>query len=622
MYASSQGGISPIEMPRSSILATVETPHFLQYAVMFLAAAVIAVSVSRRAGLGAVLGYLGAGAVIGPHVLGLTPDMQQATQFSELGVIFLLFIIGLELSPQRLWVMRRAVFGAGAVQVIASASLLGVAAWLAGVPRNGALIVGLGLALSSTAIGLQILAERKELASAHGRLAFAILLFQDLAAIPILALIPLLGTHAAAGSPAAEGLTVAKIITVIAAIVVGGRWLLRPIFRAVAGLRIPEVFTATALLVVLGVAWLMQLAGMQMSLGAFLAGVLLADSEYRHEIEAQIEPFKGLLLGLFFLSVGVSLDLGLIRREPAQIAAIVAALLLLKSAVLFALGKLSGKLDLAGGLRLAMILAGGGEFAFVVFGLATQHGLLTTAQRDALVVAVTLSMALTPLSLIAVSRWLAARKAPAPPPFDAIVDEHPRVIIAGYGRMGQIVARILRAQRIAFTALETSAEQVDFSRRFGSHIYFGDPGRPELLRAAGADKAEIFVLATDDPEANLRTARMVKRAFPHLKIVARARNRQHAFRLMDLSIADDDVVRETLYSSLEMTRRVLIELGLDSALAAERVEKFRVHDAHVLQIQYLVYDDEAALVQSSKEALDDLGRLFEADRGDETPAAQ
>jgi glutathione-regulated potassium-efflux system protein KefB len=589
---------------------------------MFLAAAVIAVSVSRRAGLGAVLGYLAAGAVIGPHVLGLTPDMSQATQLSELGVIFLLFVIGLELSPQRLWVMRRAVFGAGAAQVAASALLLGGAAWLLGVQRNNALIVGLGLALSSTALGLQILAERKELASPHGRLAFAILLFQDLAAIPILAVIPLLGTHVAAASSASEGLTVAKMIAVIAAIVVGGRWLLRPVFRTVAGLRIPEVFTATALLVVLGVAWIMQQAGMQMSLGAFLAGLLLADSEYRHEIEAQIEPFKGLLLGLFFLSVGVSLDLGLIQREPVQIATIVAALLLLKSTVLLALGKLSGKLDLAGGLRLASILAGGGEFAFVVFDLAAQHGVLMAAQRDALVVAVTLSMALTPLSLIAVSRWLATRKAPKPPEFDAIVDEHPRVIIAGYGRMGQIVARILRAQRIAFTALETSAEQVDFSRRFGGHIYFGDPARPELLRAAGADKAEIFVLATDDPEANLRTARMVKRAFPHLKIVARARNRQHAFRLMDLSLADENIVRETLYSSMEMTRRVLVELGFDPALAADRVATFRHQDARVLKAQYLVYDDDAALVQSTKDALDDLERLFEADRTNETPAAR
>ena len=590
-----------------------ETSHFLQYAVMFLAAAVVSVSVSRRYGLGAVLGYLAAGALIGPHLLNLTPDMRQASELSELGVILLLFVIGLELSPQRLWVMRKAVFGAGVLQVVLSALLLAVAALYAGLTRNSAAIVGLGLALSSTALGLQILAERKQLQSPHGRVAFAVLLFQDLAAIPILALIPLLDTHAATASASERAIAALRIIGVIAAVVVGGRYLLRPVFRIVAGTKIAEVFTATALLVVLGTAWLMQLAHIQMSLGAFLAGLLLADSEYRHEIEAQIEPFKGLLLGLFFLSVGVSLDLELVRQQPLLIGAIVLAMLLVKSAVLLALGRLSGKLDFAESLRLAAILAGGGEFAFVVFNLAQDRNLLDGRQHDLLVVAVTLSMALTPLAVIAASRWLAAHKEKTPQrAFDRIVDEHPRVIIAGYGRMGQIVARILRAQHIPFTALESSAEQVDFSRRFGSNIYFGDPSRPELLRAAGVEKAEIFVLATDDPEVNLRTARLVRRLFPHLKIVARARNRQHVFRLMDLNI--DDVVRETLHSSLEMSRRVLVDLGIDAQTAAERVEKFREHDLAVLQAQYLVYDDDAALVQSAKDALDDLERLFEADR--------
>jgi glutathione-regulated potassium-efflux system protein KefB len=407
---------------------------------------------------------------------------------------------------------------------------------------------------------------------------------------------------------------------VIAAVVVGGRYLLRPVFRIVAGTRIAEVFTATALLVVLGAAWVMQLAHMQMSLGAFLAGLLLADSEYRHEIEAQIEPFKGLLLGLFFLSVGVSLDLDLVRQQPLLISAIVVGMLLLKSAVLLGLAKLSGKLNFAESLRLAAILAGGGEFAFVVFNLAQDRGLLDAQQRDLLVVAVTLSMALTPLAVIAASRWLATRKAEPEREFDAIADGHPRVIIAGYGRMGQIVARVLRAQHVPFTALEASVEQVDFSRRFGSNIYFGDPSRPELLRAAGVEKAEVFVLATDDPEANLRTARLVRRMFPHLKIVARARNRQHAFRLMDLTI--DDVVRETLHSSLEMSRLVLVDLGIDPAAAAERVEKFQEHDGALLQSQYLVYDDDAALVQSSKDALVDLERLFEADRVSDTERAR
>ena len=592
-----------------------ETSHFLQYAVMFLAAAVIAVSLSKRWGLGAVLGYLGAGALIGPHLLNLTPDMRQASEFSEFGVILLLFIIGLELSPQRLWLMRRAVFGAGTLQVVVSALLLGGAALLAGLMWKSALIVGLSLALSSTAIGLQTLAERKEIGSAHGRLAFAILLFQDVAAIPILALIPLLATQEAEANPAAEGIAALKIIGVIAAVIVGGRYLLRPVLRIVASTQIAEVFTATALLVVLGTAWLMQLSGIQMSLGAFLAGMLLADSEYRHEIESQIEPFKGLLLGLFFLSVGVSLDLDLVREQPLQIAAIVGGMLAIKAAILIAIGLGSRKVDFAASVRLAAVLSGGGEFAFVVFNLAQQNALLDAAQRDLLVVAVTLSMALTPLAVIACGRWLATLKHAPEREFDHIEDHRPRVIIAGYGRMGQIVARILRAQHIPFTALESSVEQVDFSRRFGSSIYFGDPSRPELLRAAGVDRADVFVLATDDPEANIRTARVVKRMYPHLKIVARARNRQHAFRLMDMNI--DDVVRETLHSSLEMSRLVLEDLGIDPAVAAERVEKFRTHDAELLRAQYLVYDDEAKLMQSAQEAFTDLERLFEADRAGE-----
>src|SRR5882724_1058828 len=435
----------------------VENSHFLQYAVMFLAAAVIAVSLSKRFGLGAVLGYLGAGALIGPHLLNLTPDMHQASEFSEFGVILLLFVIGLELSPQRLWLMRHAVFGTGTSQVVLSALLLGGAAFAVGVGWKTAFIVGLGLALSSTAIGLQILAERKELGSPHGRLAFAILLFQDVAAIPILALIPLLAIHDVAANSTSAGIAALKIVGVIAAVIVGGRYLLRPVLRIVASTQIAEVFTATALLVVLGTAWLMQLAGMQMSLGAFLAGMLLADSEYRHEIESQIEPFKGLLLGLFFLSVGVSLDLNLVRRQPLQIGAIVAGMLTLKSLVLIVLGRAPGKLDFAQTLRLAVVLAGGGEFAFVVFNLARADALLDVAQHDVLVVAVTLSMALTPLGVIASGRWLAARNTAPPRAFDQIQDNAPRVIIAGYGRVGQIVARILRAQHIEFAALEASA---------------------------------------------------------------------------------------------------------------------------------------------------------------------
>jgi glutathione-regulated potassium-efflux system protein KefB len=591
-----------------------ETSHYLQDVVMYLVAAVVAVSLSRRWGLGAVLGYLAAGVLIGPYALNLAADSEATSQLSEFGVILLLFVIGLELSPQRLWLMRKAVFGAGLAQVVLSALLIGAAAMGFGLGWKSALIVGLALALSSTAIGLQILAEHKQLNSPHGRLAFAILLFQDLAAIPILALVPLLGAHVT--TTASEDLvSVLRIIGIMTAVAVGGRYLLRPVFRMVASTQIAEVFTATVLLVVLGAAWAMELAGIQMSLGAFVAGVLLADSEFRHEIESQIEPFKGLLLGLFFVTVGVSLDLNLVREQPLQIVAIVAVLLAVKSAVLLSIGGMKHKFDVAETVRLAAVLAGGGEFAFVVLNLEQKRALIDAAQKDLLTVAVTLSMALTPLAVIAAGRWLAQRKSEPAREFDEIVDEHPRVIIAGYGRVGQIVARILRAQRVPFTALESSAEQVDFSRRFGSMIYFGDPSRPELLRAARADQAEVFVLATDDPEANLRTARVVRRLYPHLKIVARARNRQHAFRLMDLNV--NDVVRETLLSSLEMSRMVLEDLGLDAAVAAERVEKFRSHDEELLKAQYLVYDDDAALMQGAKEAFDDLQRLFEADTSSE-----
>ena len=588
-----------------------DTAHFLRYMVMFLGAAVIAVSVSKRFGLGAVLGYLGAGALLGPSLLDLTPDMHGANEISEFGVILLLFVIGLELSPARLWLMRRAVFGAGTAQVVLSALALGGVAYAFGNMWQTAVVIGLALALSSTAIGLQTLAERKEAGTRYGRIAFAILLFQDLAAIPILALVPLLGVHEAAGTGGSTWVAAARAIGVIAAVAVGGRYLLRPVFRAVAATRIPEVFTATALLVVFGAAWLMQLAGMQMSLGAFLAGVLLADSEYRHEIESQIEPFKGILLGLFFVSVGVSLDLHLVRDQPVAIGVIVLCMLALKALVLLAIGRLSGKLTFDEMLKLAAVLAGGGEFAFVVLNLAAGHSLLAQGLHDLLTVAVTLSMALTPLAVLAAARWLDAHPHKAEREFDTIADAHPRVIIAGYGRVGQIVARILHAQKIPFTALDPSAEQIELVRRFNTSIYYGDASRPELLRAAGIEKAEVFVLTTDDPEMNLRTARIVKRMYPHLKIVARARNRQHAFRLMDMDM--HTIVRDTFHSSMVMAERTLEHLGLDSAFAQDRVRKFRAHDEELLQAQYLVYDDDAALLQTSKEALADLDRLFQAD---------
>lgn len=583
----------------------------LQLILIFLVATVIAVPLFRRLGLSAVLGYLVAGVAIGPHLLGLVADVEDTLAISEFGVVMLLFVIGLELSPARLWVMRRQVFGIGALQVLISTVAIGSVLVALGLGWKAVVILSMGLALSSTAVGLQLLSERKELVTAHGRVTFAILLFQDIIAIPLLAAIPLFGAAKAAEQAMPSLGAVLNAVVAIAAVIIGGRYLLRFLFRAVARTRMVEVFTAASLAVVAGTAWLMESVGLSMGLGAFLAGMLLADSEFRHELESHIEPFKGLFLGLFFIAVGMSIDLTVIVSEPARIAFGVLLLLGIKTAILFVLGRLA-RLSLREAMLLGTLLGMGGEFGFVVFSEAFKYGMIDALLRDSLVVVVGVSMAVTPLLLIAVTRWLTAHPTTKPiRDYDAIDHHHPRVIIAGFGRMGQIVGRMLTAQKIAFTALENSAEQVDFSRRFGSKIYFGDPSRPDLLRAANAEHAEVFVLTTDSPEANLRTARMVKRLFPHLKVFARARNRQHAFKLMDMGV--DGVIRETFHSSLVLGRQVLEAVGVSPGDAAERTARFREHDEALLREQHLVYDDEAALVASAHEALRELATLFEAD---------
>jgi glutathione-regulated potassium-efflux system protein KefB len=598
-----------------------DSHHYLQTALVFLLATVIAVPLTKRFRLGSVLGYLLAGVVIGPQLLGLVGDTAGVSTISEFGIVLMLFVIGLELSPQRLWVMRRSVFGTGLLQVLASSVAIALVAYfLFGLTGKAATIVGGSLALSSTAFGLQILAERKEAGSAYGRQAFAILLFQDLAAIPLIAMVPLL-----AASSARHGVDLAgtlRTIGVIVAVVVGGRYLLRPVFRFVAKADAVEVSTATALLVVMGTAWLMELAGVSSTLGAFLAGVLLADSEYRHELESHLEPFKGLLLGLFFISVGMTMDLSLLLHQPLRVLALVIGLLLLKGMLLWPLGRLVGGLDRAEALRLAVLLACGGEFAFVVLKLAREQQLLSGPQHNQLVLAISLSMALTPLLVAMLAHLLGAKAKKPTRAYDTIDTHAPRVIIAGYGRMGQIIARVLRAQGVPFVALDHSVEQLDLVQRFGNvtDIFYGDPARPELLRAAQADKAEVFVLASDDPESSLRVARVVRRQYPHLKIVARARNRQHVWRLMDLGI--DEPVRETLYSSLKMTRKALEALGLSAQEATDQVERFRRQDAELIKAQHLVYDDETKLVQTTREALADLARLFEADASPEAARAR
>jgi len=596
-------------------------PHegnLLQAAVVFLLAAVLTVPLARRLQLGAVLGYLFAGVIIGPSVLGLIDNPQSVTDFSELGVVLLLFIIGLELSPRRLWLMRKAVFGVGLAQVLLTGLVIGSVALLVfGQPLNSAVVLGLGLALSSTAFGLQSLAERKELNSPHGRLAFAILLFQDIAAIPLIAMVPFLAGadhNSSSADTLAHGL---RVIGSIAIVVIGGRYLLRPVFRIVAKTGLQEVSTATALLIVIGTAWLMDLAGVSMALGAFLAGLLLADSEYRHELESQIEPFKGLLLGLFFISVGMGANISLLFSTPVAVLGLTLLLILIKLPLLFGIGCLAGGLGRQSAIRLGVVLAAGGEFAFVVFKIGRDQGLFEAQLYDILVLTITLSMAVTPLLLLLISRWLKARTKPevVPDEYRNISVDAPRVVIAGMGRMGQIIARILRAQKISFVALDTSVESIEFSSSFGHMpVFYGNPLRPEILRAAKVDQAEFFIIATDDPDTNIKTAELVRRLYPHIKIIARARNRQHVHRLMDV---DAQAVRETFYSSLEMSRRTLVGLGLSQTQADARISRFKRHDEQLLNAQHLVYDDAAKVLQTAREARAELAQLFEADRLDE-----
>ncbi|MFT8231897.1 monovalent cation:proton antiporter-2 (CPA2) family protein [Pseudomonas guariconensis] len=592
-------------------------PHeasLLQTAVIFLLAAVVAVPLAKRLQLGAVIGYLLAGVAIGPQALGLIRDTESVAHISELGVVLLLFIIGLELSPRRLWLMRKAVFGVGLAQVLMTGAVIGAIALFGfGQPLPSAMVLGLGLALSSTAFGLQSLAESKQLNAPHGRLAFAILLFQDIAAIPLIALVPLLaasGPDTSHGDSLQHGL---QVFASIAIVIVGGRYLLRPVFRTVARTGLPEVSTATALLVVIGTAWLMEQAGISMALGAFLAGLLLADSEYRHELESQIEPFKGLLLGLFFISVGMGANLGLLLEMPLVLLGLTLLLVAVKLPLLMLVGRLAGGLNTASALRLGVVLAAGGEFAFVVFKLGKDQGLFDARTHDMLLMTITLSMAITPLLLLACARLL-KRPQPArevPEHYKSIQANTPRVVIVGMGRMGQIVSRILRAQKIPFIALDTSVDTIEMTRTFEqAPVFYGDPQRPEVLHAAKVGEAEYVIITTDDPEVTTRTAERVKRLYPHLKVIARARNRQHVHKLMDVGA---EPIRETFYSSLEMSRRTLLGLGLSGEQAADRIQRFTEHDEQVLEAQGRVRDDRAKVMQTAQEARKELERLFESD---------
>ncbi|MBL9099706.1 MAG: cation:proton antiporter [Myxococcales bacterium] len=580
----------------------------LRDAVLFLTAAVVVVPIFKRAGLGAVLGYLAAGVSLGPSGFGLIHEVEDTLHFAELGVVFLMFLVGLELQPARLWKLRAQVFQYGGLQVGLTALVFWPIGWLCGLPPAAAGVVGVALALSSTAFGLQILAERRELAAPHGQAAFGILLFQDIAASPLLAVLPLLGAAASADPQGASSWAPVLIaIGTIAGLVLAGRFVLAPLFRLVMASHVRELSASLALLIVLSTAGLVEHVGLSAALGAFLAGVLLADSPYRHELEADIDPFKGLLLGLFFVAVGMSADLGIVAARPLAVVALVVGMVAIKAAVLYGLGRLVFRLPPRGALTLGLALSQGGEFAFVVGSVAVAAGVFGRDVAGMLVIVVTLSMVTTPLLFLLVDR-LTRERSQDERPFDAIDEENP-VLIAGAGRVGQIVTRTLRMTRIPFTVLEIDPAHIDFLRKFGSKVFYGDAARVDLLHAARAANARLLVVAVDDPEAALQIVRTARHHFPQLRILARARNRQHVHALRAAGAAW--VMRETFGSSLDLARRTLEEL--DHPSARELVETFREWDERILAEQYAMRDDEKAMIAAARKWNEELERLFETD---------
>ena len=593
-------------------------PTWLTYGFLYLGAAVLAVPIAKALGLGAIIGYLTAGIAIGPWGLALVSNVQDILHFAEFGVVLMLFLVGLELQPSRLWSLRRPIFGLGSAQVLGCAAALFALGWLAGLPWRISLVGALGLALSSTAIALQSLSERNLLRTSSGQAAFSILLFQDVAAIPILALLPLLGA-AAVGQGAELGASelaveALKIVGVIGAIVLGGRLLLRPLLRWIAKSKTPEIFTAAALLLVVGIAYLMVLVGLSMALGAFLAGVLLADSEYRRELEADIEPFKGLLLGLFFIAVGMSIDFGVLMRSPWQMAALVLGFLAVKAGVIYGLAR-AAQIPYQERPVFTLLLAQGGEFAFVVFQAAAGARVLKAETASLLIGAVALSMLLSPLLLVLLDRLLLRRFATLKQPPAAAEISEPQeapVLIAGFGRYGQIVARVMLAQGVPATVLDHSVEILEVARTFGYRVFYGDATRLDLLRMAGAGQARVLVVAVDDPEQSLKIVALAHKHFPQLAVVARARDLTHWNALRDLGVTN--VQRELFESSLLSARSVLELMGLPPAEAQGITQRFRTHNIALADRMYPHHKDRAKMIAVAREGRNQLAEQMAKER--------
>jgi len=575
---------------------------FLQQALVYLAAGVITVPIFKRLGLGSVLGYLVAGVAIGPWGLRLISEPGTVLQFAEFGVVLLLFLVGLELNPSRLWALRRPIFGLGSVQVLATIAAVAALGLALDQPLAVSLVAGMGFAMSSTAIGLATLAEKNLLPTPGGQASFSVLLFQDLAVIPLMLLLALMSGKS--GATAFDWVAAAKAVAMIGLLVVAGRHLLRPLLRFVANTELREVFVGFSLLLVLGIAALMQAVGLSMALGAFLAGVLLADSEYRHELELDIEPFKGLLLGLFFIAVGMSVDVGLFLHTPLVVLGLALGVVALKIVLLYVVARpfYCGRTDAT---LFALGLSQVGEFAFVLFGAASQF--LPRPTIDLLNAVVATSMLSTPLLMLAHERFVVPRLARAAPrPADVISENNP-VIVAGFGRFGQIVSRVLGGAGIATTVIDHDPNQIDMVRRFGSKAYYGDATRLDLLRSAGADKAALLVVAVDDVEAALAITRLARQHFPRLRLLARAHGRTDAFEYVEMGVP---AVRETLGSALDAAQAALRVLGFHPHSAWRIAAQFRRRDEALLVEHAPHRHDQKKLIAVSQQARADLNALL------------
>ena len=574
--------------------------NLLLAGVLFLFAAVVAVPLAARLGIGAVLGYLLAGIAIGPWGLGFISDVDEILHFSELGVVFLMFIIGLELNPSKLWQLRQSIFGVGAAQVLLSAAILAGLLMLTQFSWQAAVIGGIGLAMSSTAMALQLMRN------GAGQLGFSVLLFQDLAVIPALALVPLL---AGSGDDHFDWMKISMKVLAFAGMLIGGRFLLRPVFRFIAASGVREVFTAATLLLVLGSALFMDALGLSMALGTFIAGVLLAESEYRHELETAIDPFKGLLLGLFFISVGMALNLGVLYTHLLWVIASVAVLVAVKTLVLYLLARIYG-LRSSERMQFSSVLSQGGEFAFVLFSTASSQKLFKDDQMALLLVTVTLSMMTTPLLMKLVDKLLSRRLNPADDEDETpwVEDDKPQVIVVGFGRFGQVIGRLLMANKMRITVLERDISAVNLMRKYGYKVYYGDATQLELLRSAGAEAAESIVITCNDPEDTMKLVELCQQHFPHLHILARARGRVEAHELLQAGVKHFS--RETFSSALELGRKALVSLGMHPHQAQRAQMHFRRLDMRMLRELMPVHSD-TAQISRVREARRELEEIFQ-----------